>query len=320
MADLTQEGLGIFEETLDSLRDGFALALSENINQMAVFDRPTVSLCPMDTVLSDTGTVLQTTFGFSSLSSDQSVLVFSQQESLILADLAGGGTGMTPPVLLLDEHLNTLANAMQGTLVGFGAAIGNSLNVTLVPEVTSTTLEMLTLPPCFASVTHAVMVEYPVQVPDIMDSMLRLYFTSEMARSLAPAITSAENAAKAAAQAGEDTRSMSPSHSGGSGSAPAFDPFGASAENLPRGIDIILDIPLQVSVELGRKEMLIKDVLELTTGSIVELERVAGEPVDLLVNGRLVARGEVVVIDDNFGLRLTEIVSPEERLNSLARK
>ena len=88
---------------------------------------------------------------------------------------------------------------------------------------------------------------------------------------------------------------------------------------MPRGMELIMDIPLDVTVELGRVRMLIKDVLELSSGSIVELDRVAGEPVDLLVNGRLVAKGEVVVIEDNFGIRLTEIVSPADRVSGLGR-
>ena len=79
---------------------------------------------------------------------------------------------------------------------------------------------------------------------------------------------------------------------------------GAEAHNL----NIVMDIPLEVSVELGRKRMSIREILDMGAGSIVELDKIAGEPVDLLVNGRLVARGEVVVIEDNFAVRITEIV------------
>lgn len=82
-------------------------------------------------------------------------------------------------------------------------------------------------------------------------------------------------------------------------------------------LDVILDIPLQVSVELGRMSMLVQDVVELGTGSIVEIDKAAGDPVDVLVNGKLVARGEVVVIEDNFGVRITEILSPKERVHKL---
>ncbi len=82
-------------------------------------------------------------------------------------------------------------------------------------------------------------------------------------------------------------------------------------------IGLILDVPLQVTVELGRTKKSIKDVLELTNGSIVELDKLAGEPVDIHVNGKFLAKGEVVVIDENFGVRITDIVSPEERAAKL---
>lgn len=82
-------------------------------------------------------------------------------------------------------------------------------------------------------------------------------------------------------------------------------------------IDLIKDVPLEVTVRLGKTKMLIKDILELGNGSVIELDKLAGESVDLLVNGKLIAKGEVVVIDENFGFRVTDIVSPMERINSL---
>jgi flagellar motor switch protein FliN len=82
-------------------------------------------------------------------------------------------------------------------------------------------------------------------------------------------------------------------------------------------LDLVMDITLNMTVELGKAEVSIKDVLELTRGSVIELDRIAGEPVDLLANGKLIAKGEVVVIEDSFGLRITSIVSPAERLRSL---
>ena len=84
-----------------------------------------------------------------------------------------------------------------------------------------------------------------------------------------------------------------------------------------RGIDLLLDIPLQVSVEVGRSRILVHDLLQLQEGSLIELEKLAGEPLDLYVNARLIARGEAVVINDKFGLRLTEVVSPAERIEQL---
>jgi flagellar motor switch protein FliN len=82
-------------------------------------------------------------------------------------------------------------------------------------------------------------------------------------------------------------------------------------------LNLLLDIPLKVTVELGRTKKLIRDILELSQGSIIELDKLAGEPVDILANNKLIAKGEVVVIDENFGVRVTEIVSPRDRLQNL---
>ena len=90
-------------------------------------------------------------------------------------------------------------------------------------------------------------------------------------------------------------------------------PPGGKTANL----DLILDIPLTVTVELGRSKMLINDLLQLGQGSVIELTKLAGEPLEVLVNQKLVARGEVVVVNEKFGVRLTDIVSPMERVQSL---
>lgn len=82
-------------------------------------------------------------------------------------------------------------------------------------------------------------------------------------------------------------------------------------------LDFILDIPLSLSVELGRSRMLINELLQLGQGSVIELTKIAGEPMDVYVNRRLIARGEVVVVNEKFGVRLTDIISPAERVNKL---
>jgi flagellar motor switch protein FliN/FliY len=84
-----------------------------------------------------------------------------------------------------------------------------------------------------------------------------------------------------------------------------------------RNLDFLMDIPLEVTVELGRSRMLMADLLRLGLGSVVGLDRAAGEPVDILVNHKLMARGEVVVVKDKFGIRLTDIISPAERVKQL---
>ena len=91
----------------------------------------------------------------------------------------------------------------------------------------------------------------------------------------------------------------------------------ASVDNNPN-LDVILNIPVQVSLELGKAKMDLRELLQLGQGSVVELERMIDEPLDVLVNGALVARGEVVVVDNKFGIRLTDIVSPEKRVQTFS--
>ncbi|HLE10083.1 MAG: flagellar motor switch protein FliN [Bdellovibrionales bacterium RIFOXYD12_FULL_39_22] len=84
-----------------------------------------------------------------------------------------------------------------------------------------------------------------------------------------------------------------------------------------QNLDFILDIPLKVTVELGRTSLVIKDLLQLGQGSVLELDKLAGEPLEILVNGKLVAKGEVVVVNEKFGIRLTDIISPIDRIETL---
>ncbi|MCB5196340.1 flagellar motor switch protein FliN [Deefgea salmonis] len=87
--------------------------------------------------------------------------------------------------------------------------------------------------------------------------------------------------------------------------------------NTPNNIDMILDIPVNLTVELGRTKIAIRSLLQLAQGSVVELDGMAGEPMDVLVNGCLIAQGEVVVVNDKFGIRLTDIITPAERIRRL---
>jgi flagellar motor switch protein FliN len=102
--------------------------------------------------------------------------------------------------------------------------------------------------------------------------------------------------------------------------AGVFQPLSKVAPTTTRNdIDMILDIPVQMTVELGRTKIAIRNLLQLAQGSVVELDGMAGEPMDVLVNGCLIAQGEVVVVNDKFGIRLTDIITPAERIRKLNR-
>ncbi len=99
-----------------------------------------------------------------------------------------------------------------------------------------------------------------------------------------------------------------------------FRPLGPdSGSSQARELEMIMDIPVKLTVELGRTKLTIKQLLELAQGSVIELEGLAGEPMDILINGYLVAQGEVVVIEDKYGIRITEIITPSERIHKLNR-
>jgi flagellar motor switch protein FliN len=100
-----------------------------------------------------------------------------------------------------------------------------------------------------------------------------------------------------------------------------FEQFGSGADKAatPQGYEMIMDIPVRLTVELGRTKISIRNLLQLAHGSVVELDGLAGEPMDVLINGTLIAQGEVVVVNDKFGIRLTDIVTPQERVRKLNR-
>ncbi|GIL17683.1 MAG: hypothetical protein BroJett040_14340 [Oligoflexia bacterium] len=114
-------------------------------------------------------------------------------------------------------------------------------------------------------------------------------------------------AAEAAAAAGNTAENSGAAGGGGESSGDEFD----------KSLQMIMDIPLRVTVELGRAKMPVNDLLKLTQGSVVELNKLAGEPMEVLVNDKMIARGEAVVVNEKFGIRLTDIISTKERVEQL---
>ncbi|MEY4670059.1 MAG: hypothetical protein RL518_2758 [Pseudomonadota bacterium] len=119
-----------------------------------------------------------------------------------------------------------------------------------------------------------------------------------------------------AAAAGEVAEAAASAAATATGATPAQ--TSAQKKANPRNLDFLMDVSLQVSVEVGRARMTINDLLQMGAGSVVELEKLAGEPLDIFINGKPVARGEAVIVNDKFGVRLTDIISPEERVEGIA--
>lgn len=133
----------------------------------------------------------------------------------------------------------------------------------------------------------------------------------------------AETPAGGAAEAVAEQPQADASKSGGGYARAEFDPLdtegpgGEDDEDNDVNMEVILDIPVNVSMEIGRTRIPIRNLLQLNQGSVVELDRLAGEPMDVLVNGTLIAHGEVVVVNEKFGIRLTDVISPAERVRKL---
>jgi flagellar motor switch protein FliN len=138
-----------------------------------------------------------------------------------------------------------------------------------------------------------------------------------MAQDLKSDLSADDWSAAMAEQEGATRKAVTSGAAAQSRAFPELSPEGAGAA--AGRLDMIMDIPVQLTVELGRTKIAIRNLLQLAQGSVIELDRLAGEPMDVLVNGCLIAQGEVVVVNEKFGIRLTDVIAPDERLRRLQR-
>ncbi|HEU0230702.1 MAG TPA: flagellar motor switch protein FliN [Burkholderiaceae bacterium] len=159
-------------------------------------------------------------------------------------------------------------------------------------------------------------IEDPAEKPDTADS------ADDWASALAEQNAQSKPATQADGlrEGADDWASALAEQTAAGASGQVFKPLVGSGGGGDSDIDMIMDIPVQLSVELGRTRLTIRNILQLGQGSVVELEGLAGEPMDIFVNGYLIAQGEVVVVDDKYGIRLTDIITPADRLGRLNSK
>lgn len=341
MPELNQNEITAFSDLLKKLIPNLTLALSEKLAQVVQLEMADIQSVPVQTLLTNTDNVLNTVYSLSQPLAVESIYFLSEESTHQLVHLIEGTEIPDPPLAITDTQLEQLSAVMGSLASGFCIAINNMGGETAEVETCSTHFGTMTLPPVFAKEGAALQAQMTMTIGDEVQFELTLLFTPEYARALAPepdetpapenndfsGILNEDELAAMLSEIGgspnnendrEPAMAASPPMMGGSSFANL--PTGSGQEGfMPRGMELILDIPLDVTVELGRVRMLIKEVLELSSGSIIELDRVAGEPVDLLVNGRLIAKGEVVVIEDNFGIRITEIMSPSDRVLGLGK-
>ena len=268
------------------------------------------------------------------------VLAIREQDALIIADLMMGGDGLNPPTELNELYMSAVSEAMNQMMGGVATSMSTMFrkkidiappNVNLIDFAVASSITN-----AVGTDDHIVRVAFRMEVEDLIDSeimqILPIDVSKEMVDSLMnavqPAAAPAAEPPKAAAAAQAQPVQAQQQVAAAVAPKPHVQPVNVQPVQFApllqgampasdTNINLIMDVPLQVTVELGRTRKLIRDILELAPGSVVELDKLAGEPVDILVNGKLIAKGEVVVIDENFGVRITDIISPLERTYNL---
>lgn len=294
-----------------------------------------------------TGRVFLYTLACDGLENAPAAIVLSERGAMSLADLMMGGDGKELPAEANDLYLSA---SQEGLSQVIGSAFTNVSGLLkgqrLVPSGASGTLKEGSWLPLEGRGPEEMVwgVKTAVDVSDVGAFDLWLLLPVSVAQLLAKRIQEAlAPPAPEPSRAAPQPQAAAPQSSRPAAAAVSPSPVGAPlpprgipvtpqvdvrpaefmplqqdlGAAVPANLELILDIPVRVTVELGRTRKTIGEVLNMTPGSVVELEKMAGEPVDVLVNGKLMARGEVVVIDESFGVRITEIVSRAERIRSM---
>ena len=349
LSDMQKDALG---EIGNISMGSAATTLSVLLGHKVSITTPSVSMSTMNSIrASYPMPYLIVEVGYTMGINGNNVLAIQAQDASVIADLMMGGDGTNPPEELNDIHMSAVGEAMNQMMGAVSTSLSTMFNkkIDISPPKVSLidfgTEDKVT--EIVSGDEPVVKVSFRMEVDGLIDSeimqILPVPTATDMVESLlhsndneepeseaspaaAPASVSAPAPAPAPAAAAATAAApmmATPAAGYGTGArvaqgvpvqAAQFTPLATAPVQVNEAnIGLILDVPLQVTVELGRTKKSIKDILELSNGSIVELDKLAGEPVDIHVNGKLLAKGEVVVIDENFGVRITDIVSPEER-------
>jgi flagellar motor switch protein FliN/FliY len=291
--DIIQE----FASLQNQIWQTISLSVSDAVGKSITFSSPlTVAARTADMYAEISAPMMVVQFSFSGLPESTQAVLLPPETVLSLAELVTGNE-----VDEVDDNVvSDVRSVMEAVVQGVCLAAGQATGDTVVASGLVIRHQILTFPPNLQRREELARTQVAISADGLNGTVIWLSDEDTVHYLLGRTTIEEQPEEMPFAQADA---------SFGVQSRPNFDDGG--------GIDRLMDIPLEISVELGRVKMLVKDVVELGTGSIVEIEKAAGEPVDVMVNGRLVARGEVVVIEDNFGVRVTEILNPQDRLNRL---
>ncbi|PKL35501.1 MAG: flagellar motor switch protein FliN [Spirochaetae bacterium HGW-Spirochaetae-1] len=253
---------------------------------------------------------VQVAMDYSGVVSGKNLVIFNLADAGSISSLMMGDESGVAPAEMTEAHQSTIQEFTNQLLSSIATQLGNRLGggIGTTPAVLSMVrnAKELQLPP-----GDLVKITYDIIIEGVVNSKLYHIMDANLASSMSRG-------------GGMQTQSMGPpqtyqQQASQVGISPVkFPPLDEGISQSAVGdISLLLDVPMTLTVELGRTSKLVQEILGLGEGSIIELDKLAGEPVDLLVNGKLIAKGEVVVIDENFGVRVTDIVSPDERLTGM---
>jgi flagellar motor switch protein FliN/FliY len=317
-----------FESILVSLTDSLASNLSGLVGTNVTISAPTVEeIANGSFVASLPPEIVQIGIDFTGSASGLHSLIFSPEIATAVAGLMMGQEEVElneAALSALEEAGNTLAGA---EATSFSEISGGDVGTAPGSSTTGASGDVAVPDGSFVKATYHVTVEGqpPAELTEVFD----LSIVKSLSTVAAPAAVSAPDAGISEQPAGDAFGGMDFGAGGDllggglgapSGGAPSvqsvqFPSLGAGAPAQEQGnISLLMDVFMEMTVELGRTKKLIRDILGMGEGTIIELDKLAGEPVDILVNHKLIAKGEVVVIDENFGVRVTEIVDPMDRM------
>jgi flagellar motor switch protein FliN len=274
-----------------------------------VLSNPVVESKPQDAVRNDfRGKYVQVSMSYSGALNGVNLIIFNFRDAGVISSLMMGDETGSVPLEITDAHQSTIQEFtnqfISSMATQFSNKIGGGVNTTPATVSIAQSQNDLQLPP-----GDLIKITYDIIIDGVMNSKLYHIMDANLASSLGMGGGGSQSQQQSQYQhTGPQTQI----------SSVRFPQMGESITSGGYGdIALLLDVEMTMTVELGRTTKLVKDILGLGEGSIIELDKLAGEPVDLLVNGKLIARGEVVVIDENFGVRVTDIVSQDERFKSV---
>lgn len=342
---LTDEEKDVIGEVGNICMGTAATTLFTIVNNRVTITTPTVEVLSKEQLLSYFGNgVVATSVKYTQGVEGTNLMVISDDDVKVITDLMMGGPGVAVEGPLTELHLSAISEVMNQMIGSTSTALSNILGEKIdISPPKSTTIDTSKdwLCEIDEDMGTVAIISFHMEIENILDSSLIQVLPMPFAKGMIERVINNGQSKEVPAQEIKHTanvpqktevKTASPSPvrdyaTTPNGQAivrnvevskPIFPSLDEQHTMAPKeNIELLMDVPLNVSVELGRTTKKIKEILEFSPGTVIELDRLIGEPIDVLVNGKCIAKGEVVVMDENFGIRITDIINPEHRIREI---